>query len=138
MITNMKRFALLICLYLFLGPAAQSQEIQWIVQPEVEELLKTHIENNRQQEEWKGYRVQILATTDRMKMEEEKTRFENYFAGEFPLNWIHEKPWYKLRAGAFLSKLDAQRTLFRLKERYPGAYLTEVENIEPNELLYNW
>lgn len=131
----MMRFIALMFFSISLLPALRAQEIQVSIQPEVERLMERNLFINRNTPELEGYRVQILATTDRRKMENERTSFRNYYGQDIPLDWIHEKPWYKLRAGAFLSRLDAQYMLYQLKEKYPGAYLTNAKNINPTEVL---
>ena len=96
--------------------------------------MERMIEITRNQNQVEGWRIQILATTDRRKMEDAKSRFlANYpqLAG----NWIHAKPFYKLRAGAFTSRLDAIRLLHELKRDYPSAYPAKDNNIEPRELI---
>jgi hypothetical protein len=50
------------------------------------------------------------------------------------LDWVHASPWYRLRAGAYATKLDATRMLNTLKIYYPDAYLAK-DKIKPEELL---
>lgn len=114
---------------------AGAQEIDVFIQPEIKRLMERSYFINTNTPELNGFRVQILATTDRRELEETLTAFQFLFGETLPLDWIHEKPWYKLRAGAFLSRLEAQHLLFLLKEKYPGAYLTNSKNIKPREIL---
>ncbi len=84
--------------------------------------------------EVEGWRIQILATTDRRKMEEVKTEFQM----KYPLvsiDWIQDKPYYKLKAGAFSTKLEAARLLHRLKKDYPSAYPAKDNKINLQELI---
>lgn len=81
-----------------------------------------------------GWRIQILATTDRRKMEDVKTEFQM----KYPLvsiDWTQEKPYYKLKAGAFNTKLEAARLLYRLKKDYPSAYPAKDNRINRSELI---
>ncbi len=81
-----------------------------------------------------GYRIQLLATTDRLKLEEMETRFTRDFP-EYPVDWKHEPPYYKLRTGAFTDRSKATAFLYRLKRVFPSAYPAVVKDIRPAELL---
>ena len=81
-----------------------------------------------------GWRIQILATTDRRKLENEKRKFQSRYP-QIAVDWTHEKPYYKLKAGAFSTKLEAARLLHELKRDYPSAYPAKDNNISPRELI---
>ncbi len=127
-----------LCLFsiLFICSAdISAQNISIIEPPLLKDLLERHVELNKQREFVKGWRVQILATTNRIELEKSMNNFNLYYP-EIPVNWVHEKPWYKLRAGAFSTKLETAKLMFELKERYPGAYPTKDSQVRPNELMY--
>lgn len=81
-----------------------------------------------------GWRVQILATADRSRLETVKQSFQ-YRYPNIPVDWMHSKPYYKLRAGAFSTKLEAMRLKFILEQDYPGIYLVKDDKIRPEELI---
>ena len=81
-----------------------------------------------------GWRIQLLATNDRQNMETALRRFEDLYPS-IPADWLHAKPYYKVRAGAFASKREALRTLYILRSDYPGAYPVQDNQIKPEELL---
>jgi hypothetical protein len=121
-------------LVFFLQSAIVAQNVTYIEEPAVADMMDRHVWLNKQKKFVEGWRVQILATTDRLEMERERQNFR--FANpEVTVDWVHEKPWYKLRAGAFISKLEALHLLNKLKQSYPGAYTTKDTSIEPKELL---
>lgn len=98
-------------------------------------MLETMAEINRDDtRRLKGYRVQILSTTDRLALEEAERRFERLYP-YYPSTWLHEPPYYKLRTGAFTDRAEATTFLFRLKKDFPSAYPAVVEDIRPGELL---
>jgi len=99
----------------------------------VTQLMKRFEEVNRMRTFVDGYRIQILATTDRIRMENARTQFVSKYP-EIPIDFIHARPYYKLRAGAFATKLDAIRLLNRLKPDYPSAYPTKTQ-IKVEELV---
>ena len=100
----------------------------------VSQLMDKYININNSTNRINGWRIQIIATTDRSKLESVKRKFMERYP-EISIDWIHAKPYYKLRAGAFISKLDATRLLHRLKNYYPSAYLTKDNKIKPTELI---
>ncbi len=102
--------------------------------PEVEGVINNYIQTNRATSYIKGWRVQILSTTDRERMEQVR----NSFRAQYPylaLSWVHNRPYYMLRAGAFTDKLEAMRLQQFLRPYYPSAYLIQDNEIEPAQLL---
>ncbi len=101
--------------------------------PGITQLVEKHIELNRATQSIDGWRIQLFATTDRAKLEGARGTFINRYPN-IPIDWVHASPWYRLRAGAFATKLDATRMLNSLKIYYPDAYLAK-DKIKTNELL---
>lgn len=100
----------------------------------IAKMMDAFVAKNKSTFQIEGWRIQIMATTDRRKMEEAKSKFLSNYP-DVSIDWTHSKPYYRLRAGAFSSKLDAMRLLHRLKEDYPGAYPAKDNNISPQELV---
>lgn len=96
--------------------------------------MQRFADSNKSKTNVNGWRIQLLATTDRQNMESSLRRFENLYPS-IPVDWLHAKPYYKVRVGAFATKRDALRTLYILKEDYPGAYPVQDTKIRPEELL---
>ena len=101
--------------------------------PEITQLVDKHIELNRATPTINGWRIQLFATTDRSKLEGARGTFINRYPN-MPVDWVHASPWYRLRAGAFATKLEATRALNSLKIYYPDAYLAK-DKISTSELL---
>lgn len=101
--------------------------------PRVAELYNLFIRYNRSHTKLPGWRVQILATTDRRLMEETRQRFLLAYP-DIPTTYEHTKPYYKLRAGAFESKAEADKLKDILSSEYDGLYLVRDE-INLRELL---
>lgn len=99
----------------------------------ITQLVEKHIELNRATPTIDGWRIQLFATTDRSKLEGARGTFINRYPN-IPIDWVHASPWYRLRAGAFATKLDATRMLNSLKIYYPDAYLAK-DKIKTIELL---
>ncbi len=108
-------------------------QVQISEDPSVASLIQKHKDQNRMSTMISGWRIQLLATTDRRKVENEESKFIQ----RYPLiqvDWEHSKPYYKLIAGAFATKLDATRVLKELKKDYSSALLTK-SNVSINEIL---
>ncbi|MBI5915843.1 MAG: SPOR domain-containing protein [Bacteroidetes bacterium] len=102
--------------------------------PNVAALMKRFVETNKSTKTINGWRIQILATTDRQRMEDALRQFGSLYPN-IPADWVHNKPYYKLRAGAYVSKRDALATLYVLKNDYPTAYPIQDSEIKPEELI---
>ena len=100
----------------------------------IAKMMDTFVTKNKTTYQIDGWRIQIMATTDRRKLEEAKSAFLTNYP-DISVDWTHSKPYYRLRAGAFASKLDAMRLLHLLKEDYPSAYPAKDNNISPQELI---
>ena len=117
------------------GQTLQAQSSITIVEhgPFTEMLEKYREINTDPNRRLAGYRVQIMATTDRLKLEEAERKFESLF--RYPVEWKHEPPYYKLRTGAFTDRAAATSYLYKVKRHFPSAYPAMVKDIKPAELL---
>ncbi len=111
-----------------------AQQIQLNEPPSVSKLVANWASANRQNGRIAGWRIQLLATGDRRQVEEGRDKFKAQFP-DIHVDWAHEKPYYKLRAGAFRTKAEAQAMLAQLKALYPGAYPVLDKNILPREFI---
>lgn len=102
--------------------------------PEVTDLMKRYIAQNQEKAQIKGYRIQIYSTTDRVKIQQQADAFAYRFPN-IKANWINEKPYYKLRAGAFATKLDCAYVLHMVQEHFRGAYMVMDNKISITEIL---
>jgi hypothetical protein len=100
----------------------------------IDELMNTYVEINKSTTFVSGWRIQLMATTDRQRMEAALQQFRALYPS-ITIDWVHVSPYFKLRAGAYANKLDAMRILYILKKDYPSAYPAVDNNIRPAELL---
>lgn len=116
-------------------PAVYAQEVQLNEDPGAARLFQAWVRENRANPRVSGWRVQLMSTTDRAKIEEAKNRFRLLYP-EVPADWVHERPYYKLRAGAFRTRAEAIAFVAAvLKDAYPGAYPAQDANIHPRDFL---
>lgn len=130
----MKNVLLFILVFIESALSANAQNVTIKEDFPIAKMMDTFIAKNKSTHQTEGWRIQIMATTDRIKMEAAKSEFlANY--PDISIDWTHSKPYYRLRAGAFTSKLDAMRLLHKLKENYPSAYPAKDFNINPQEFI---
>lgn len=119
---------------LFLVSQIFSQNVEIAEPPAVVQLLENWQNQNRLKPEVSGWRVQILSTTDRKQVEEGKLKFKTQFP-DIAVDWVHDKPYYKLRAGAFRTKYEALSLANTLSEVWSGAYAVKDLRIHPRDFL---
>lgn len=121
-------------LLLFCSTTSFSQNIQIKEDPLVTQMLDRFTSINKSKMSVEGWRIQVLATTDRQRMESARQVFQ-YKYPNIPVNWEHSNPYFKLRAGAFATKLEALRLQYLLKRDYPSTLLVKDNTVKPSELV---
>ncbi len=105
--------------------------------PLITRMMNTYEQTNKARKTVDGWRIQILATPDRQNLDRNLQSFQ-YRYPNLAADWVHNNPYYKVRVGAFSTKLEALRLLHILKPDYPGAYLVADNQMKPTELLGNY
>lgn len=121
-----------VMLLMTIGCSGVEAQVNFSEPPEVRSLMHAYVTNNRAVKDVQGWRIQIVATTDRRLMESNKQEFEKQFP-DIPSSWTHNAPYYKFQAGAYSSKNEALPELMTIKEEFPKAYLV-VDRISYDEL----
>ncbi len=117
-------------LLFFFGLSQAQVNVQ--ADPRISMMVSADIQNNKSSEFVSGWRVLIVSSSDRTKIMNTKAAF----LGEFPrikAEWTYTDPYYKLKAGAFLSKLEAAKLLYKIKKKYPGATIIRDDKIRPRD-----
>jgi len=125
----------LMLVFLLSTKAGIAQQVVIEEDPAVKRMMTAYTEVNKANKTVEGWRIQVFATADRQQFDQVKRSFE-YRYPNISTNWVHAKPYFKLRAGAFATKLEATRMLHVLKKEYPQAYLAVDNQMNPMELLY--
>ena len=102
-------------------------------EPEVQAMLEKYKEINSDNPYIKGYRIQIIVSSERQRLESTQRKFNQLFP-EMGSDWNFVRPYYKLKTGAFRSKLDALPTLMRIKKHFSGA-IEVIDDIDSKDLL---
>ena len=125
----------LLLLVLATAPLAVRAQVQIIEHGPFSQMLEAYAEQNRDpSRRLDGFRIQLMATTDRLKLEEAERKFRDAYPN-YPVDWRHEPPYYKLRTGAFTERDRATAFLYRIKRQFPSAYPAMVDDIRPSEIL---
>ena len=69
-----------------------------------------------------GFRIQLMATTDRRKVDQVMSSFSSIYQG-VPVTWSQAQPYYRIRVGAFAQRDGAAKYLQTIKKDYPDAYI---------------
>lgn len=121
-------------LVLWLAGTALAQNIQVKEEAAISQMMDRFASINKSVAVIDGWRIQILATPDRQKLESARQVFQ-YKYPNLAVDWVHTNPWYKLFVGAFSTKIDALRLQYLLKRDYPNAYLVRDNKVRPIELV---
>ncbi len=105
--------------------------------PVVKQMMDRYVQDNKARKTVDGWRVQIMATPDRQNLDRTLQSFQ-YRYPNLSADWVHHNPYYKIRVGAFATRLEAMRLLHILRPDYPGAYLVSDNQMKPAELLGNY
>lgn len=103
------------------------------VPAKVTTLMNLWQDGNEAETELDGWRVQLLATPDRQRLEAVEADFKMNYPS-VRVDWVHESPYYKLRAGAFRTKQEAERLKYTLGRQFEGVYLVK-DKIKESELV---
>lgn len=127
-------FSICLCYVLSWSHSLQAQGIQYNEDPVIGEMMERFTSLNKSRVTVEGWRIQILATNDRQKLESARQAFQ-YRYPNIPVDWVHNRPWYQLRVGAFSTKLEALRLKDILSQDYTGIYPVKDDSIHPTELI---
>jgi cell division septation protein DedD len=82
-----------------------------------------------------GFRIQLMATTDRLKVDEAQSTFNSRYPGVYT-GWSQAKPYYRVRIGGFSSRTEASNFLQKIKKDYPDAYIVP-DRVKTSEISAN-
>ena len=124
-------FAVFSCLNI-----GQAQNIQVNEDFEVQQLMEKFVTINTSKSYVEGWRVQVVSTTDRQRLESVRQALKIRYP-YLSTSWVHNRPYYRLRAGAFATKLEALQLQHLLREYYPGSIPTRDTRIAASEIIGN-
>jgi len=107
--------------------SAPGDTLSWVSgSPKLNMAMSRLKEVNSNKQTMPGYRIQIYFGSQRSKANELRARF----AGRFPdINAIvsYHQPNFKVRAGDFRTRMEAQSKLEIIEKEFPGAFVVPDE-----------
>ena len=129
----MKQIAYTI-IFTFLSGFLYSQgNVNFTYSSDIERMKSAFISHNKSNDEIKGWRIQIITTDDRRKMESAIATFKSMYPG-VNHSWNHVPPYYRVKVGAYENKMQLMAFLLDLKQDFSGV-IPVVENIRKSELI---
>lgn len=110
----------------------QAGTIQIIKDPRIDTLLQKHIAINKTISTIEGYRIQIFfdaGNYSRRNALDVKERFLEFYP-DMEVYITFREPYYRVRVGDFLSRMDAEGFLNEIKNDYPNAFAIK-DNVIP-------
>lgn len=91
----------------------------------IQDLVFRHMIQNQQNPKINGYRIRIysdLGTHARKESEEYKARFYENFR-DIPIYQNYDRPYWKVYVGDFRTKIEAIKSLKKVKREFPAAFI---------------
>lgn len=97
----------------------------------VEKLHQTYIDYNRSNNSMEGYRIQFY-NGRKAETLEQRSEFLSIFPS-MPVYTLYESPEYKVQAGDFRTRLEAEKFLQKVIDEFGSAFVVKTE-IKPPRL----
>lgn len=124
----MRIVAIVLGLMLVFQVEAQEGVVEIQKDSRIEALVNLYGEHHNSFNEKPGYRIQLVASTNRDKAYNAEAKFKSKYP-QFSTYLAYTSPYFKLRACDFTDRLEALRFLYSIKGQFPSAFL--VEQIVP-------
>lgn len=112
---------LLVVLLLLVGSLfqAQAQRKNIVVErdEDLDSLIYQHAENNKSRNTLDGFRIQLFSGSERNNANQLKAQFLRQYP-EVPVYLSYQQPFFKLRAGDFRTRTEAQNLYHKLLKDY--------------------
>jgi len=138
----MKRFVCL-SLFIIMAVAAMAQNrgsLNVDQDSRIESLIAKQRTMYRIDSSFSGYRIHVFMEIGNEALqhaEEVKRQFENAFP-DIPIYLTYAEPYFRLRAGDFRNRVEAEQCLRRIKPRFKEAFVTADMIYRPKIETYRW
>ena len=130
----MHKFYLSFIASLFLLNSAASGQVIIDEPEEIISLQEKILSENREKDTDAGWRIQILATTERRNMDQETVLFEKRFP-DLERTEKYKKPYYRILTGAQKERMGLYPLLQRVQKYYPSAFIIKDPEIPKEEFF---
>jgi SPOR domain len=124
----------LFCLFVFLSQNLSAQNIELNETVAIKEMTNAWVANQKSGKVMEGWRVQVASSTDRFEAQAVKDRFAALYP-QWPCDWYHEKPYYKVKVGAFRHSWEARRLMALVRPEFSVAYPVFDKKIKPSDFI---
>lgn len=127
------KYIMLLLIILTASISIEAQNITVNEDPAITQMMNKYLMENRSSNLVKGWRIQIITTSDRRAMERARSKF----ASMYPVmrsEMEHVSPYYKIKVGAWEDKLALHAFLLELKRDFPSA-IPVMDDIPKTELI---
>ena len=99
-------------------------DITVIADNRIHDMVKEHIREKKEKGTIEGFRIQLMAGTARAPIYERKAEFYKIFP-DYKSYVVYHQPFFKLRVGDYLSRLEAYRLLKEISahEEFKDAFI---------------
>lgn len=118
-------------LFILFQNSAQGQ-VEILEDPSITRIMDQYIQDNKAISHITGWRISVITTTDRRLMEQTRIKFKEQFSS-LKTKWEYKEPYYYLKAGAFLTRVEALSFFEQVKEKFPTAFLS-IDKLTYDEL----
>ncbi len=108
-------------------------QVSIIEEASVSRLMNAYVNQARSSEFVQGWKIQLITTNDRRKMEGARSKFASLYPS-IGISWEHVPPYYQVQIGAYRTKLELQGFLLQLKQDFPNA-IPVMDKIRKVDLL---
>ncbi len=99
----------------------------------ITQMMDQFTSTNKAENTIKGWRIQIITTNDRRKMEAARSKFSSMYP-DIDVKWNHVAPYYRVKVGAYENKMQLMGFLLELKNDFRGV-IPVMDNIKKSELV---
>ena len=126
------KFALIILAF-FACSGSLSGQVTLYEEAEITALMEKFKQLNSRVTFFRGWRIQVLTTSDRLEMENGIRKFQSIYP-DMDFEWEHNPPYYQVKAGTYELRSDLDKTLLEIKKDFPAAMPIQAE-MAKKELL---
>jgi hypothetical protein len=126
--------SLFILASVFLLQTVQAQSIELNETAAIKDMTNAWIAQQKTTKLMEGWRIQVASSTDRFEAQAAKDRFVALFP-QIACDWYHEKPYYKVKAGAYRHSWEARKAIALIRQDFSVAYPVFDKKIKPADFI---
>ncbi|MDR1346647.1 MAG: SPOR domain-containing protein [Bacteroidales bacterium] len=119
----MQKYVLILFLLLLFSATEAQPYITYDIEPDVVKIMEAYSAAWKKVGQTEGYRVQIAALASRSAAQTVANDFTNFFSSQ-KVYVKYFEPNFRVRAGNFLTRLEAYNFLKQIEGMFPGAFVT--------------